>query len=391
MTLLAMATMAPVVTAQTRPATGPAPTLADLQAAERKSTLNQLANLRELSPAAAVDVVQLGRDGDHLCVQSRLPPTAGQCRITVTDLGGLCTVNDVAARRRGDAPPAAGQMPFAFLFDWYQFDRPGTTVACTTVEVLPATVQLSRTTEAPGGGGTQVQLIEQRLSGGLHRGGDPGVSLKVSDQGDGGRPPLPDVGWTADSFADLCRLHPTEVARHLEPILRDLHADLATLPADRPLAYQVFTAEAGVDAATAGRVQQLVAQLDADDFHDRDGAEAQLRAMGPVAAVAVGRIDVATLSPEQRARTAAVVRHFRPVTGADAARLGDNVDFLLNCLRDDDPFVIRAALGRLRTVVGHEVVFDTAAKGQARWDAIWRLRWAITRPAATAPAAAVPG
>ena len=90
--------------------------------------------------------------------------------------------------------------------------------------------------------------------------------------GGGDDPPRPDVALTADSFADLARRHPAEVARYLEPVLRGLHADADALPPETALAYQVFAADVAVDPATADRVARLVARLDADDFHDRDAA-----------------------------------------------------------------------------------------------------------------------
>jgi hypothetical protein len=380
---VALGAMASVSAAQARPSTGPAstgpsPTLAALQAAERDSILKDLANRPRLPPAPLADVAQLGRDGEHLTLLTRLTATAGQCRIDVTDLAGFCDVNHTALRRRGVAPvvPGAAKVPDLFLFNWYQFDHPGDTVVATTLTVLPANLQVVRMTETPDGGETQLQLTELRNAtpASLTAGGDPGVRLRFTDAGAAGLPPPPDVDCTADSFADLARLHPTEVARCLEPVLRDLHADMAVLPPDRPLAYQVFAPEVRVDERTAATVRRLVAQLDADDFRDRDAAGDQLRALGPIAAVAVGRMDDAALSPEQRARTAALLRHFRPVSDAAAAGLRENADFLLNCLRDPDPFVTHAALARLAVVVGQPVAFDGTLEGRPRWDAVWQLR-----------------
>ena len=114
-------------------------------------------------------MARLGRNGDHLSVTTRLAPTPGQCRIVVPDLGGICDVNRTALRRLAQPPvlpatgPADAAMPDAFLFDWYQFDQPGCTVAGTTVAVLPANVQLVHSTETADGGGSQMQLTEQAV------------------------------------------------------------------------------------------------------------------------------------------------------------------------------------------------------------------------------------
>ena len=363
------------------PATRPA--LAALQAKERAETIAGLVDRPLLPPWPVADVARIGRDGDHLSVTSRLGPTPGQCRIDVTDIGGVCDVNRTALRRPGlPPPPAAGPadatVPDAFLFDWYQFDQPGCTVVGTTVAVLPANVQIARTTETPDGGGTQLQLTEQRFP--PVDGGAPGISLKVTVTGPAADDATsqPAVEVTAASFADLARRYPAEVGRYLEPVLRGLHAE-AVLPPETTLAYQVFAADVTVDPAAADRVRGLVARLDADDFHDRDAAVEALRAMGPVAAVAVARLDPARLSPEQRARTAAVVRRFRPVSDADAGRLADDADFLVNCLDDPDPFVVRTAMARLGRLTGRPIPFDPALTGQARRDAVRQLRQAIDR------------
>ncbi len=371
--------------AQARPATGPSPTVAALQAAGRNDILKSFAGVPRLPPAPLADVAQLCRDGDHLRVLTTLAPAEGQCRIDVTDLSGLFSVNNNVVHRRGEvvASRPARAMPDFFLFNWFQFDQPGLVDVGTVVQVLPANVQLSRTTETADGGGMQIQLTEQRYAGAWND--DPGIRLTVTDQGGGGRAAVPDQTWTADSFAGLCRLHPDAVSRYLEPILRDLHADADVLVPDTALAYEVFAPEVSVDAATDAKVRGLVAQLDADDFRVRDDAGAQLRALGPVAAAAVGRIKVEDLSPEQRARTASVLRYFRPVTASDAARLRDDVDFLLNCLNDADPFVVRVALDRLRAVVGHAVAFDPSLAGQRRRDAVWQLRGDLEPRGTTRP------
>ena len=371
--------------AQTRPTTGPSPTVAALRAAARNDILKSFAGITELPPAPLDDVAQLGRDGDHLRLLTTLAPLDGQCRIDITDLTGLFSVNNAVVHRRG-APPTsrpARAMPDFFLFNWFQFDQPGLVDAGTILQVLPANVQISRTTETADGGGMQIQLTEQRYAGAWSD--EPGIRLTVTDQGGGGRPPVPDQTWTADSFAGLCRLHPDAVSRYLEPILRDLHADAAVLTPDTALAYEVFAADVRVDPATAAKVQKLVAQLDADDSHDRDVAGEELKALGPVAAVAVGRMKVDDLSPEQRGRTAAVLRYFRPVTASDAARLRGDVGFLLNCLNDPDRFVTRVALEQLHHVVGHPVAFEPILAGQPRRDAVWKLRGELASRAATRP------
>ena len=386
--LIATAAAGPA-SAQTRPATPapsaqPAPSLlATLQQHERDVTVKSLSDYPLLAAAPLADVVRLGRDGDRLQITSRLTSTAGQCRVPVNDLAGPCSILITPIRHDGD-PPAA--MPDALLFVWYQFDRPGTVEAGTTVQVLPFNLQLSRTIETPDGGGSQFQLTIQRPASPSSRanGGDtPEVSLKVTDGG--GRPAAPPVDVTATSFADLCRTQPAVVARHLEPILRDLHADAAVLTPDPVLAYQVLAADLPVPVATADGVDKLVARLDADDPHDRDGAEADLVRLGPIAGVALTKVDPARLSPEQRSRTAGVVRRLHPVPDVVATSLRDDVDCLLNCLWVDDPAVVNAALPRLRKAAGHDVAFDTHLQGAARREAVWHLRQALTTSPATRP------
>jgi hypothetical protein len=63
----------------------------------------------------------------------------------------------------------------------------------------------------------------------------------------------------------------------------------------------------------------------------------------------------------------------------------DDVDFLVNCLNNVDPFVTRVALDRLRTVTGKAVPFDTSLTGQERRDVVWRLRSQLAPHATTRP------
>jgi hypothetical protein len=374
--LVAMATGA--ASAQVVPTTRPASLLEIAQHKEHDDAAKLSAALPGLPPAPLADVVQLGRDGDHLRVLTRLAPFDGQCRITIPELPGLCAVNVTLLR-----PPATQPaMPDLFNLEWSRFDQPGAVVTNITVGVLPANVQLVRYDEMFDHGDTQVQLTEQRNPS-RRVGAEPGIRLQVTHQGGWGRPAGANVEVTAASFGALCRLHPAEVARYVEPILRDLHADAAVLPPDATLAYQVFATDVSVDPTTKARVAELVKRLDADDFRDRDAAGAALLQLGPVAAVAVGQVDPATLSPEQRSRAAAVLRHARPASADDARRLGTDVDFLLNCLLVPDPFVTRVALARLGAVAGHAVAFDATLAGQARRDAVWRLRGTLAVRTAT--------
>ncbi len=375
----AAALAASAAAAQTRPATRP--TLAELQAKAFADELKADAALPPVPSGPVADVARLRLDGPHLAVRTAVPATAGavHCRVTVTDLPGLCDVTHTALRRHGE--PSTDAPPDVLLFDWSQFDQPGLVEVGTTVAVFPASTQLSRVTEAADGGVTQLQLTELRNPPAP---GEAGVRLRFSGAAAAdGRPPAADVDVAADTFLALCRLHPAEVARYLEPVLRGLHADAAVLPADPTLAYQVFAAAVPPDPATDARVRQLVAKLDADDFTVRDAAGEQLRALGPIAAVAVARLDPARLSPEQQARTAALVRHARPVPDADAARLAGDADFLLNCLNDSDPFVVNQALAGLGRVTGHAVPFDPSLAGQPRRDAVWALRQRLTTAAST--------
>ena len=367
-----------------RPGTKPAMTLAELQRHEWDQKLQEVALDPTLPPAPLSAVADLRRDGDHLTVLTLQRPTPTLSRIVVDGLPGVCTLNDTLLPHTGRPAPDPDRPTVAdfLLFNWFRFDQPDAVLADTFIQVLPANIQVSRLTDAPDDGGTTVLLLERRNAT-PSPGGEPVVYLKVTDQGGPGRPPAADVSVAADSFGALVRTQPGPVARYLEPVLRDLHADAACLPADPPLEYQVFDADVAVDGPTADRVKQLVARLDADDFRDRDAAGDQLRAMGPIAAVAVGRLDPATFTPEQRARTAALLRQFRPVTDVDAVRLRTDVDFLFNCLNDADPFVTRAALAQLRSTTGHDVKVDDSLRGQARRDAVWQARRSCPRPAPT--------
>ncbi len=355
----------------TAPAT-PEQILRSARDSEKDGIVKQLAQCPAIPPAQLSSVLQLGLRKGHLTLTTRLPATRGQSRVEIIDLPGICSLN---LRQVGNEPAGKGAYePDLFLLERYRFDELDSTVSALTVEALPTSVQLSWSSETLTGI-TQVMLIDQVSPTGPADDRAPAnVIFKVSTHNNSGEGAEDAVELKSSDFVTLRREHPAEVQRYLGPIIRELHSDDEILPSDTVLAWQIFSGDAVVTDELERKTRAGVKQLDADDFAERDAATAALKKMGPVVAVALQRIDRATLSPQQSNIVDGLVKSFHPVTDETARKLGGDPAFLLSCLADDDPFVSQAALTRLRKVTGRAVPFDLTATRSVRRDAIEILR-----------------
>jgi hypothetical protein len=304
-------------------------------------------------------------------------------QIPVTDLPGLCTV-DVHAFSQVKPPAAQPYTPMVMLFIRRDFDAPGCSESATTVQINPMSLQVSLNQETLNEE-RQVSLVES--SPALANDELP-VRLTVNIQSN---PPVRFTRSAAD-FLSLRRQFPADTARYLEPIFRSLHADAVVFDADPRVAWQVFSAQAVPDLAVTGRVRQLLGQMDADDFHSRESAAAELKQLGQPAAVALQHLDRSRLSAEQSSRVDAFLSAYHPVTDEQAARLRDDANFLVDCLLDEgDPFIVDAALARLRQITGQDVQLDPTLRGTARQAAVYELRQALTaRPPQAGASTAAP-
>ncbi len=131
------------------------------------------------------------------------------------------------------------------------------------------------------------------------------------------------------------------------------------------------------DAGVTARVLDLLPQLEAGAFADRDAASRALAAAGPPGVLAVLRLDSAAgpeLGAEQRGRLNRLLDAGRRRDFPDGAAAGGDVGFLVECLDDPDRAVRDAARRALEKRLGRSVRFDAALDGEARRAAVTAVR-----------------
>lgn len=202
-----------------------------------------------------------------------------------------------------------------------------------------------------------------------------------------------DVQRSAPTFAELLRRFPHESAEHLGPVFRDFRQEVEIFGADARMAWQVLSDRLPRDPAVVPRVERLVAQLDANDYRDREAAVRNLRDIGGPAALVLGDLPRDRYSAEQNSRIDTLLAAYRPLTEVAAAERRNDPEFLLSCVAYSDDAAIRtgAAL-RLTEVTGRPVAQSLPADRAARLSLVGSLRKQIedSSPPARAASAASP-
>jgi hypothetical protein len=209
--------------------------------------------------------------------------------------------------------------------------------------------------------------------------------------------PIVDAQFAEPDLASLIAKHRAVADVYIRPMLRELGQERLMLP-DLRVVRQVLAVQVKVDPAVMEQVRQLVGKLDSDDFAQRLAATAALKKLGLPAAKALGQIDRSTLSTEQHNRIDEILDANRPITGADAERLGTDKAFLIDCLELDDPDARAAAVAKLQRVIGAPIEVGAnapPAERRAKADAL-RAKWLPTpeklseRPGQPAPSSTRP-
>lgn len=181
------------------------------------------------------------------------------------------------------------------------------------------------------------------------------------------------------TLGDLRRLHPTFIDETLTPALRRLgvRGFFRRHPAGE--VYRAFP-DVPADPKAAGKLAALLPRLGASKGSVREAASAELEALGRAGVAAILRVDRTALSPEQNTRLDLFLRSVGEPIGCDGglsarspAEVSRDVDFLLDCLDDDDAGVRAAAKAALEAAVRHPVEFDVTLTGDARAAAVDRL------------------
>jgi hypothetical protein len=346
----------------------------------------EVKGLPEVKAERLSDVVRLAVEGNDLKLHTTIPPTNGRARVAIPGVAGTIVVD---AKAPPDAAPAAGEAyePETFTFIRNDSSRPGDVLAITQVSLISGHLTLACGADGIDGGMVNVQLIQS----GMYADETSNERVRVYVQEMSDKPNDAGVNLTlaALNVLDLRRKFPAETTKYLEPIFRDLGQANVLFQVDDKAAWQVLAGAFEPPADVKQKVGDVVKRLDADDPRSREAAASELEQLGQPAALVLMGQDRKGLSQEQQTRIDAFLAPYKPLTEAEAERAKTDVEFLLLALAAADDAVRRAALEQLKRVTKQDVAFDLAAEGQARHEAVTKLRDQLLGPStrtATAPA-----
>ena len=191
--------------------------------------------------------------------------------------------------------------------------------------------------------------------------------------------------FTERDFVTLRRLHPKAMHAYLRPILHRLGQDVVLAP-EANVAWQVLAADWPVDERVSDEITRTVPRLNDVRYRIRNDAADRLAGLGRDGASAILRLNRRQLSFEQNQRLDEVVSRFRQVSSAEAKRLEEDPDFLLDCVYCEDETIRTLAAARLPRVLGFAVNLDATAPERTRVDAVDTIRLQLHPPPATQPA-----
>lgn len=320
-------------------------------------------------------VVRFSLRGDDLAIASDFKLTDGRRQVRLEGLEGNTRV-DVGQRPQR----RMGLVPYFRLTHAGPANDEGAGIAETNVEVQGIRISLNRKatineveTNVTFG---QDELYRRNRGGWGFNGG-----LREMDRGGAGMfdPPRADrvrlsvrvtrpneaadqINAEASSFAELLRQHPRTVARYLAPIFRQFQQDGTVFRIDDRIAWQLFPDAVEPDERIASKVNELVEQLNDDDFRQRELATAELEVLGGPAMLILGEMDRESLTAEQNSRIDAVLSRFSPLGDEEAATLLDDPEFLLRCFTYSDVPPVRAAAARaLEKKLGEDLTLNATA------------------------------
>lgn len=353
------------------PATAPAIPLPQLRAEQEQRLRAAAAETPLFSPTSrpVEQVIALRLVDGLIDVDPTVGETDGFKRVAISDIGGLATIN------ASTGTPESGRPSFVD-FNHVDFNTPGAITHSLQVFARGDYVQIAWDESGPLHS-SRIQLIQApQLAD------DPGNTVRLyydlfeaitEEQ-------LDRRQLSAESFDALWRDHRADVGRLvIDPLRRrGLHAGLLTTPPS--LGWQVLGTGAEPPAAMKQKVSDLVKQLDAEAFADREAAAESLRQMGSAAAVALRSMDAAALSEEQRRAVDAIVAKYSAVPDEAAGVLARDPAFLIGCLYSDDAALWPLAADALSKATGAEVNLD-GSPASARREADRLLDTLILAPA----------
>jgi hypothetical protein len=318
-------------------------------------------------------------EDEGLTVRTSLRPTNGLTPVEATNLSGTIRA-DVTLRSRRDRPGGS-------LFFKLNYASPDAADGPPSVEtnlfVRPGYFLLNRVVRT----GDELWTASLTQSGDFGRPAavpladrDDRVALRVRRLRIATGELTEDIQRSAPSFVELLRRYPNESAEHLGPVFRDFKQEAAVFGADARVAWQVLSGRLPRDPALVPKVKRLVAQLDANDYRERESAACMLRDLGGPAALVLGDLPRDRYSAEQNSRIDTLLAAYRPLSSDVAAERLNDPEFLLSCLAYSEDAVIRTgAAGRLTELTGKPVATSPPTDRDARLALVEKLRRTIDR------------
>jgi hypothetical protein len=313
---------------------------------ELQQLQNQVAALPQINIASASQIFQLTLEQNMLAAHTNFA-AEGPAHINVPDLPGVIRLTvfghgDVAASGR--------------TFQVFQQDatNPDGGQINTMIAAVGGRVIISRDSENEQFT-SSIQLVQDPPPppGGELR--DPPVRLLIRRQDLTGKQKPINMRLDADNFWDLRRRNEREVDQYLRPIIRSFKQESTVFAIDPVIAWQVLGEHYVPDEQMNARVRQLVDQLGADDFRQREKAMQELKKIGHPAARVLSKMDRTELSLQQSSGVDAFLAQLAPLSADQVKQFATDKSFLLDVLYDDDATLRDLAVKRLDEVSGKAI------------------------------------
>jgi len=353
----------------------------------QQRTQDELLACPDFRPGQTVQIHELVRvsiENGLIVPRSSLPVPGGQsvCKVRIEGLEGWTRLTVRAPRQpAGDDPstPPTNEWYVGLLRSKHQNPQDREDLV---LDAHAGGITLSKNHNS-----TQrtLNVVFKQVMGAPEQGLEPQVTLSVYDRDDQRGNPV-SITINEPDFGILRRHHSAEINQYLRPLLREFRIK-GLFNIDHVVASQVFPKQWKRDEAMLQKVAALVQGLDADDYSARQEAMSALRNLGPDAALYLFHQDQSRLSTEQLSRSDVLMAAHRLLGHEQAARLGEDPEFLLDCVEGDDPAVRQAAVERLEKLTGKRPEIDANDSHEVRSKKVEKMRMELmSKPRNTNPA-----
>lgn len=339
----------------------------DMWRANKATFENYANNMRPLSQHRMSEVMEIRPEGKYLVLRTPLNdfPAEQEMRVTIDGIHGIGAVSV----RRDDRSTGLAE-PLGFRLQFGDFPVPcKSTNINVTLDPVSRQLALSNLVQITNGPIYQVIFTQQKPQ---TAGGQGFVQLIIIQTRTQGAAP-DELNLQSPDFFSFIREHPAETEQHLRPLFRAFGQEAVFAP-DTMIAWQVFSDLWKPDPAIGRQVDGLLPGLNADDYHARDSAQFRLQQLGRDGAAVLMHLDRSRLTPEQNTRVDCALAPYSLLSSKEAARLGSDIGFLLDCLYSDNPALRAAAFSHLRAAGHPALQFDVNADAEPRSRAIQTLR-----------------